>query len=806
MINPKEVIRAILYLCFILICLLVNTLVHAQNPIRVGVVIDGPWERNDEIKSLQQQEILTLTEGEFDVRFPEDKVIVADWTANGVRQALQRMLNDPEVDFVLAMGALASSEICRMGDLPKPAIAPFVIDAGIQGLTSVDGGSGIRNLNYLSFPERVTSDIRVFSEIVSFRKVHILVNTELWERIPQLTAVAQSVFPERGIETVIVRVERTIDPILSQLDDAEAVLLSPLLQLQPGEFDRLIGEVNDRKIPSFSVMGRSEVERGVLATASPDIFPKITRRVSLNFQRILLGDDPSKLHTTFAIGERIVINRATARLIGVSPPFAILTEAEIINEQREQVTRTLSLVDAMEEGVNVNLDLLAKDSEVLAGRQNVRLARSNLLPQIEASATHLRIDADRATASFGSQAEKTLSGKLQLSQLIFSEQAWTNVAIQSKLQDIREFEREQLRLEIAQTIATAYLNLLRAKTFERVQKENLRRTREHLELAQVRQAIGFSRRSEVYRWENQIAADRRSVIEANSQRNLAEIQLNRVLHRPLEESFDTEEIELTDQKLLIGNEDIARYFDDPISFKSFRTFMVKEGLASSPEIEILTAALAAKERELSSANRSFYLPTIALQAEASKRFDESGAGLSSPFSGLMLPPESSFQFPEIPEADDRDWSVAFNMSLPLFEGSSRFARRQKAKRELEQLKTENDSVAEKIEQRIRAAMHLSGASYAGIALSRASADAARQNLELVTDAYSRGAVGVLDLVDAQNAALNADLAAANSVYDFFIDLTEAERSIGTYFCLMSDEEREAWKDRLQRHFADTTSP
>ncbi len=79
----------------------------------------------------------------------------------------------------------------------------------------------------------------------------------------------------------------------------------------------------------------------------------------------------------------------------------------------------------------------------------------------------------------------------------------------------------------------AYLNLLRAQTLERVQKENLELTRSNLELARVRQQIGISGPAEVYRWESQIATARKEVINANAQRNAAEIGVNRVLHQPL---------------------------------------------------------------------------------------------------------------------------------------------------------------------------------------------------------------------------------------------------------------------------------
>jgi outer membrane protein TolC len=110
---------------------------------------------------------------------------------------------------------------------------------------------------------------------------------------------------------------------------------------------------------------------------------------------------------------------------------------------------------------------------VNAGAQNVHIARSVLLPQIEAAATGVVIDKDRAESSFGSQAERTLSGAATLSQVIYSEPAWANLSIQRHFQAALAKDRDQLRLDIARDAALAYLRVLRAKTFERIQKNNL---------------------------------------------------------------------------------------------------------------------------------------------------------------------------------------------------------------------------------------------------------------------------------------------------------------------------------------------
>ena len=60
--------------------------------------------------------------------------------------------------------------------------------------------------------------------------------------------------------------------------------------------------------------------------------------------------------------------------------------------------------------------------------------------------------------------------------------------------------------------------------------------------------------SEVIRWGNQIAINRRDVIEASAARSVAEIALNRLLHRPLEEPFATAAVDLDDPALLANEQ------------------------------------------------------------------------------------------------------------------------------------------------------------------------------------------------------------------------------------------------------------
>ena len=523
-----------------------------------------------------------------------------------------------------------------------------------------------------------------------------------------------------------------------------------------------------------------------MAGTRPDSnFKRLGRRLALNVQRILSGDDPARFTVNLKLAEQLVINMTTARAIGKWPSWIVLTEAELINDPKRQIDRKVSLASVIREAMDNNVDVVAARKVLAAGKEDIKLARSNLLPQIDISTTARVIDKDSAAGSFGSQPEFLWNGSLTASQVIWSEPAWTGLSVQKSLQRSREHDFETTRLDTVQGTAIAYLNLLRAQTLERIQQNNLRVTRKNLALSRTRLSVGTANRAEVYRWESQIANDRKSVIEASSQRNNAEVNLNRILGRPMEEPYVTEEITLDDPALLTSHKDLFRFLRDPWIFKVFRRFMIEEAVTRSPELKQLDAAIAAQERALTSAKRAYYSPTVAVQGSLNQRFVRAGEG--------------SEPNPMLGDSPSLTWSVGLVVSVPLFSGAARPAAVRQANAELARLRTQRRGVRDLVAQRINAAMHDMGASYAGIRLSRDSAEAAAKNLELITEAYSQGAISILELIDAQNAALVSEQVAANAVYDFLIDWMNAERAVGRFDVLMDDAERREFFQRAEAY-------
>ena len=101
-------------------------------------------------------------------------------------------------------------------------------------------------------------------------------------------------------------------------------------------------------------------------------------------------------------------------------------------------------------------------------------------------------------------------------------------------------------------------------------------------------------------------------------------------------------------------------------------------------------------------------------------------------------------------------------------------------------------------------MHATRASFAALELTQQAALAAGRNFDLVQDGYSQGVADIIDLLDAQNAALVADLGAATAVYDYLIDLVSVERAVAKFNLFSSHQEARDFLRRLNDFYDQST--
>ena len=777
--------RRLLLCCSVLACGLATSLPAQSAAPRVALVLDQQAPRlQPQIAAFQREIQGFFRPGEITLLPP----VAGDGTLAGVTRVLDRALRDSTVSVVVTLGPIGSHLVAHAGGPSKPVIAATIVDASWQGIPQKDGASGVRNLAYVDEAYALSGTIAEFHRLIPFRKMAILLDPELLHAVPQLEANARELVRSAGADAAVLPVPATADQILAALPaGTDAVYLTVFPGLSEPETARLIAGLNARRLPTLSHLA-DDVPAGALASYEPpEHWLRRARRVAVDLQRILAGEDAGTLQVRLVGAPRLTLNLATARAIGFSPGYSVLTEAELVRTDSLGPADTLSLAEAMRSAVAANLELKAAGLAVESGAQNVRLSRSSLLPDIESRFGGTVTREKTAAASLGQQPERVLDGGLSFSVPLYSEQAWAGYSAERRLQQGREAQREQARLDVVLDAARAYITVLQARTLADVRRSNLYRTRSNLETARVRESVGSTSRADLYRWQGEVANTRRDVIAAESQVQVATLELRRVLDRPLDRPLAQRPVALGDPALLAQDSTVLTWFGEPSRYAALTRFLVGEALRVAPELARADAVIAAQERQLTAAGRAFWMPTISLQGGLDNVFSRDGAGSTAP----TLPGGVT-----LGTGPDLRWQFRAEASLPLFTGFKRTARREQAGIDLEQLKVERARAAQGVEQRVRAALETAASSYAAIALTREASDAASRNYELVSDAYARGTASITALIDAQNAAESSAEGAANAVHDFLLDLMRVERAMGDFGVLRSAEQQQAFLQRL----------
>ncbi len=751
--------------------------VLAASPVDIAILTDGPSAQTDEVVRLMKDELRSLGGTEFEIRYPEHLQRNGNWSAEAVEAELNRLLANRDADVIVTLGAIGSSLTAKLKP-STPIIAPFVIDAKLQGFPVTESGTtGVRNLHYLSSNRNILAEVERFQAATGARHIAVVSEPKVLDAIPAAGQSIARIARQLQITFTSVAAGDRADAILLAIpEEADGVFILPLLRLPASERQSLIDGVNARNLPSYTAMGRPAVEQGVLMgsalMAPPD---RVARQIAIDIRDILLGRDAGGLPVGFDVGGRMLLNLRTARAIGFAPPFEVLFEADLVHEEDER-GRLLTLDTVVDEALTRNLQYAIAEEELLSAGQSTRIARSTLLPQLSAGVSSQAFDRDLV----GVGATRTSSAGISLSQTLYSESARANYHIAQRLEAAQSADLDGVRLDIVQQAAQGYLNVLVAKTQLSIQRDNLKVTRANLERAQFRFDIGATDRSEVHRFETALGGSRQDVANAQALYLQTMNQLNRILQRPIEEPFRVAEPGLTDRKVF-GDARLAAFITDPRRARIFRDFLVQEALNDAPELVALDEQVAAQERGLLAAKRARYVPDIALASNLDRVIDDSGA--------------------QAPISHDEDWSIGVQFTLPLFQGSRLDADKQQARIELQRLKLLKRQFTDQIETTARAAALKTAASKTSIRFANDAAQAAGKTLSMVTDAYTRGTASDVDLIDAQNAALVAQLSSANANYQFLLDLMEVQRAIGFFDFFVGSADKEAWFRRLDRFAA-----
>lgn len=749
-----------------------------DTPVTIAVVVDGPSPGDTILASIEREVAAILgARGERAV-FKKAPEFDAGWDADRMEPALRAALDDPDVDVILTPGVLITQAATRI-ELAKPVISGYVQRLDLFHVADARGDRSTKpNLNFMLIANRAEGDIRELLDLVPAEQIHVLIDAKMLDELAPLVGEIEALEGATETELIPVPVGTDVDAVLNALGDAQAAILTHLPRLTIDEHLRLIGGLNDRRIPTFSVEGHGDVFRGALAARTPELTTVAARRVAVNISELMRGASMEDLPILVSADPRLLMNAETAVQIGYQPSVATMALATWVNEGAlAPPGEPLEFSQVLQYAERGNLRLAIQAQDIVTAEKERDLALSPILPQIGAIG-----DVSGISQLFleGTVPDRIASAGVRANQMIYDDARISEYRSSGRLLESTKQIYEATRLEAFNLAGTEYLRYALSLILYRIDVSNLRVTQENLELAKFRAEVGYSGRDEVYRWEAEVAKRQSSLFASLARIETERIRLNQILALQQGRRWQPQEVGEPEEQFpfLVGI--FTPLFADAAELERFRALAVQLARENDPELQAVEKQIEAQDIQVGQRKRRWFLPSLS--------------------AGFFW----DYQIARRPELEDIDknlWGFNFTATYPIFQGASRAFEVGRTSSELERLFRQQRLTGDIVERQTRTALRKLESSFPAITFNRRQAEAARRNFELVQDKYAQGLVNVTDLLEAQNESFVAQQGAAAAVYAFLIDLVNFQRAVAWFEDDQTPEEREQFRQRIDAALA-----
>ena len=356
-----EMLKSHQFLFFSLVFFFLSPSLLAQDPIKVSLVSDN-FDAEGDVKYYEQsikEEIQLLLRNRFTVDFD---VHYGGYDAANIFGILNDLFANEETDIIIAMGSLSAGVLAQFNDFRKPSIASIIIDQELQQIPKTEEGtSGIQNFTYVESPFNIERDVQALYELYAFEKLVVLGGTNLLSNLPFLDELMTGIQEGRNFSYSIVRYEGDVEASIAEIAaNGDAVYVLPLFGEMSSEEGRtLFDKLNEKGIPSAALFGEEYIGQGALLGFEAETnLQRMPRRIAINISKMVGGTNAADLPVVMPIyNENLLINMAAARKSGVYPSFDLMSTATLVNFNKVETDRKLSLQGAITEGLQNNLGL-----------------------------------------------------------------------------------------------------------------------------------------------------------------------------------------------------------------------------------------------------------------------------------------------------------------------------------------------------------------------------------------------------------------------------------------------------------------
>ena len=773
--------------CSIVLALLFTVVSFSQtkNRYNVGFLFDKQTTEVTQLLFSLQDEIKAVVGEDAIIEYAAENVLVNQYNLEKASLNYQTLLNN-DTDIIIAFGLVNNQLISNLSDHKKPTILFGAVNNDFDHFTDNNTTSGIFNFTYLIAPQSFKEDLQALKQLTSFTKISIAVQQNLLELFPY-KEVFDLEAKTLGFSYNIIPYQDANDIINGITTDIDAFYLASGFFLTPDDITKISASLIEKKIPSFTTTNTKDVANGLMATnQSSSNINQFFRRIALSVEAYVNGQSLSQLPVFIQSSNELTINFNTLERVGLVLKYSLISKTNFVGDFENVLSeKKYNLLDVMRGVVGENLALLSRKKEIALSAQSVKTSRSNYLPSVVAGTMGTYIDPNLAVLTNGQNAEFSTSGAIAVQQTLYSEATNANISIQKDLLESQKQTYNATELDAIFSAANAYFNALILKANVQIQNQNLNLTKKNLQIANQNFEAGQSGKSDVLRFTSERAQNTQTFIESINQLQQAYISLNQLLNNPIDLEIDVDDAELGQGILKNYNYNLLKDIIDDVSLRNlFIEYLVKVAIENAPEIKSLNYNLKATKRTINLNGFGRFIPTLSLNGQYNKNFNQWGAGSEQ---SLIL---------------DNNYNVGVQVSIPIFNRMQTNINKQTAEIQQQQLTINKQNIALGIAANINSAVLNLTNQIANIEISKISEKTAKQSLELTQVSYANGAVNIVQLLDAQNNYLSAQLSQITAVYNYLLSSIELERYMSYYFLLHTQEENQDFIQKFYDYIQD----
>lgn len=754
---------------------------NAQN-IELAFVFDGPSDKNKEVLTVFQNTITKSLLPDYKAVFPNDLIFTGDWSEKGAITVSDKALSS-RAAMVISLGYMSSMYYAEKKNKNK-----YVITIDQYGLR--DFGDAFFNP-----VQQSVNDFILFKKLVpTQKKTAILINENFYKTQKNWNSIINKKLKEKNCDLnfVLIPVNSNIKASLANIPgDVDSVYVTPLFNISSAQRKELYKYINDRKLPSFSSVGKEDVDLGaLLGTSTFDVDKKIAEATSFNIHGVLHGKTVKNEKIPFYDDKVIFFNSDTAENLGYTAPLRLLNNAEIISHKELPKYDLSYILNTLEEN---NLDIARKKFLISAARRATTAAYLRYLPTLRMDLGYQTYNNSYAQ-SYSNVPSRVGQFTIAMDQVIYSPDLVTNIIIKHKKLKFDKAEEAMTEANMGLDTGLLYIDMLMLENMIKVQEEYVQETRENLAIARVREKTGKCGTEEILRWAGEVSEAEKKLLSMRADYKNIKIHINKLLYKNQKENFKLAPLTADDPAFFTSDLHIIDHVRNPEKLNKFTDMLVDEVIYMAPETTKLKAAIAMKKAEISNYAQKFIMPNAMLSLEYGTQFDrhlpyqtEGNLQMASTYmstGGMYGTPWLNL--------DKTSGRVLIAAQWKPIEGGTKIAEIARCKSELNELNAYLEQVNTELEMNVREVVNRAISKYFIIEKSYKAMFAEAENYQMVKNKYLMGEAPINQIADAQHLYTKAKIDALNSQYEFFKELMWVQRGLVSVNWTKASDRAKKW--------------